>query len=1061
MSLQKKFQEGFDSDDDDIVEEKSTVPLSRRISTSLTHFFYMARVFAKLNKKDISRRKGTYCLGVFSCFLVVVITALMMTTLGNLPVLFLRLGELESGQQDLILTVGGEASSAASLNYTMVKDMFPSGPWSYHTGRIIWNNVRIFNRLNCGPRISNDPMNVSHLWYPKGNDTFGAECGLARGCLSQHCSTNRDRRLTVVFIDTDAEKRMNLGRDWPADPPAANQVILSKGIAQLLGVDAGDHVLLQNEDTADSLLQAYKTAGMERFDPIAGEGLEYTPFGVSITAWEVAELVDESFGKFADSLTEFAILNYRTALSSVANGLSPIAPEEKRSAFAAVNPDTCASEILFNFPEQERLIWYGHSDYADVQTDAIRFASPVIAQLGFNQLDIDMPIVQYMYDSRFFALFLGLILSIIIVGLSFLSIILIYSLLIVGVETKTFELAVMRMVGMTRWNLVCYVLTNASAFAIPAWVLGLVIGQLAFLGIRSALASALQVDIPPSLSPDAIGYATLGGIGIPLISAIAPMMGVLGQDLPSALDTNRGKVETIKYEISRFGATHINWLQVGLGTALVIFGFLIYYLFPLALLSFNITLLFYIFFGMLLGMLFGCVLLAINFERIMETIVQYIFFFWEHDAIFTLIEKNMTAHRRRNRKTTLMYSMALGFIIFMTVAFQIQIASVEIDTARELGGELVIDRDGGMSYNDFIKVDEMLNDPTISQYMDGYTWITSRMTDQPTVGNNSLSTLGRLVDATTRTTGLAPNFFDVANRDFLDISREDLNSGLSLAEQLYTVEGSGSAIMGAAYIESMALDSLQDRLMFETRTDNINGSGTYRVVIRPAAFLNLAPVLRYSSFPRRTGQTTAVSLPMYLTHSKSINTLRLVRYGEVVVRCSETNVNALGFLLRQRLDIINPGIGLTNYYDEIDDLAVAEQVVGFFFIFTQVMAMVICFFSLMSSMAANIHEQAKEIGIMRAIGAKKFPLKRLYVEEAFVIVVSASFMGVVVGVGVAYTMNIQRSLFTQLPLPFVFPWTQVIIVVATAVLGAFLSSYGPITALLGSPSIPHILRRTI
>ena len=41
------------------------------------------------------------------------------------------------------------------------------------------------------------------------------------------------------------------------------------------------------------------------------------------------------------------------------------------------------------------------------------------------------------------------------------------------------------------------------------------------------------------------------------------------------------------------------WLVVGLGLA--VFGFMIYYLLPLSLLSFNLALFFNIFFGILLG----------------------------------------------------------------------------------------------------------------------------------------------------------------------------------------------------------------------------------------------------------------------------------------------------------------------------------------------------------------------------------------------------------------------------------------------------------------------------
>ena len=80
-------------------------------------------------------------------------------------------------------------------------------------------------------------------------------------------------------------------------------------------------------------------------------------------------------------------------------------------------------------------------------------------------------------------------------------------------------------------------------------------------------------------------------------------------------------------------------------------------------------------------------------------------------------------------------------------------------------------------------------------------------------------------------------------------------------------------------------------------------------------------------------------------------------------------------------------------------------------------AMLICFFSLVASMYSNILEQKKEIAVLRylnlyiniliyfnflfvfilrycrVLGVEYFQLLRLYIEEAFIIVVSSSLVG--------------------------------------------------------------------
>ena len=78
----------------------------------------------------------------------------------------------------------------------------------------------------------------------------------------------------------------------------------------------------------------------------------------------------------------------------------------------------------------------------------------------------------------------------------------------------------------------------------------------------------------------------------------------------------------VKYTIERAENAGVSWSVVAIGTTLSVFGFAIYYLIPLSLLSFNLTLFFNIFFAILVGLLFGLVVLALNAELLMEKAVM-------------------------------------------------------------------------------------------------------------------------------------------------------------------------------------------------------------------------------------------------------------------------------------------------------------------------------------------------------------------------------------------------------------------------------------------------------
>lgn len=69
--------------------------------------------------------------------------------------------------------------------------------------------------------------------------------------------------------------------------------------------------------------------------------------------------------------------------------------------------------------------------------------------------------------------------------------------------------------------------------------------------------------------------------------------------------------------------------------------------------------------------------------------------------------------------------------------------------------------------------------------------------------------------------------------------------------------------------------------------------------------------------------------------------------------------------------------------------------------------MFLCFFSLSSSMSANLFEQCKEIAILRAIGFIEFRVVRIYVYEAFILVTSSSVLGIMIGTFLGWIMATQ------------------------------------------------------
>ena len=102
----------------------------------------------------------------------------------------------------------------------------------------------------------------------------------------------------------------------------------------------------------------------------------------------------------------------------------------------------------------------------------------------------------------------------------------------------------------------------------------------------------------------------------------------------------------------------------------------VYYFLPYALLTTNAALLLQIFFFILLGLILGLTLIAVNLRGFFEKILIYVLLFWEKSSMRILIKKNLIAHKKTNKLTSVIYALTLGCIIFLIEAANLQIKEI-------------------------------------------------------------------------------------------------------------------------------------------------------------------------------------------------------------------------------------------------------------------------------------------------------------------------------------------------------------------------------------------------
>ena len=285
--------------------------------------------------------------------------------------------------------------------------------------------------------------------------------------------------------------------------------------------------------------------------------------------------------------------------------------------------------------------------------------------LGFYNVSSETDLLYWLSLYEYAVMFIGLIFNVLLLIFVVVSILLVFSLLMISVETKSFEFGVMRLIGLTKVGFVSMILTQAGMFVLPAILMGFILSFPLIYLIYSALLSD-NLGYMPSVVPS--GMATLNaliiGFIIPLFSSIIPIRQGLSANLTESLDVSRSKSKGVLITIVNTKAINIvPYLFYGITSTVI--GIIVYYMLPIALLEQNLGLILNIFFMLLLGMLLGLVLFAINLQSSMELALLYILLFWEKRSMRMVLRKNLVAHKRKNKLTAIIYALSLGCIIFL------------------------------------------------------------------------------------------------------------------------------------------------------------------------------------------------------------------------------------------------------------------------------------------------------------------------------------------------------------------------------------------------------------
>jgi len=142
--------------------------------------------------------------------------------------------------------------------------------------------------------------------------------------------------------------------------------------------------------------------------------------------------------------------------------------------------------------------------------------------------------------------------------------------------------------------------------------------------------------------------------------------------------------------------------QTIVGAMLLVFGFVTYYCVPLTFFYHKTQWFFFIFDALLLMIILGLAFMSVLIFQYVEKGLLWLLMrsCARRDCrLETLISKNLDGHRKRNSKTSIMFTLALSFLIFAASSFKLINQLIESEVESMFGADVYVTSSYGSSSN--------------------------------------------------------------------------------------------------------------------------------------------------------------------------------------------------------------------------------------------------------------------------------------------------------------------------------------------------------------------------
>ena len=992
--------------------------------------------------KENLRRKCYFVICLITCFLVSLVCLVAKAVVGQGALIFLMLGEKDSGEMDFYLT---STPLSRNTSYNSLDD--------YHIDNAFFNFTKYGEIMTSeNSKKEPNPFNTSTMrTYINGRGS--------------------NKNIYLMLIDTEREREIELGRGYPFGKLGEGECLVHSKLAQKDQKEYNMYIPLSNFLTNTLLYYYYDSQNITNETAINLENiLNEKNFTLNFNC-KIKDILEDNYGKESSDDDNLVIMEqehfYKYISNFLPENINQYFPDFKYILQKEIKAEEYGNVLIVNFPKN-RLNYYTESDYDYLLEKGVKYMNRIVEKLGTLQYySVNMPLIKTMSKYKNGTTLLNLILNIILLGIFGLSLILIHSLLLITTETNSFEFGVLRLVGNSKKNIIFLIVFQCICFSIPAFIVALATSFGMLKIINNIIKKELNTNLNVGITADSFFFTFFMNFLAPIIAAIFPIRSILKKNIATSINTMLNKTSGVKIEIISLQKKEITSLII-FGLLTFIYGASIYYFLPLALVSMNFGLIGIIFLWILFGILSGFILLSQNIENLLQKILTYLLLFFTRSYTKLLILKNLAAHRLKNKKSSLMFSLSVGIFILASVGFDIILQSTKNMKVMQNGSEILIHSKDDEDY--FYPEDIMISLMKLYQknLIETFSLISVNLGSLCFDTNFYISNYGKTINSKQDIFSINSAYFSATTPQNLKIYKQNKNyKNFTPSEQLYLSEFRGKIGISAILTFEFNAD-LDSKIFLKTSKNNKE----MQFLSQPAFILDSAGGLQMNSQPSmRVTRDAIISFPQYLDilqkcrnyFSEESGEFRFIGYKNLPIW--GVNIKTKDLVTEKEVKEIS---NIVKYYGpaNIDlwllsnlnnRLGMISNIVFLIFYIISSVVLIFCLFNLTASMTINIYEQKKEIAIMRSLGMKRRHVIFVYIAEAFILILSSSIIGTIVGSIISYTMALQWGIFTNVNVAFTLPTGSIIVIVIISIIGGIFSTYIPARNMLNK-SIAELIK---